>query len=257
MGAYRVLREIGRGGMGAVYLAERDDRQYRQLVAIKLVKHGTDTTEVLRRFHHERQILAGLEHPYIARLLDGGSTGDGRPFLVMELVEGTPIDDYCADYSLAIEDRCRLFLKVCEAVAHAHRNLVVHRDLVSGNILVSAPGSGNPGCPKLLDFGLAKLLAPQGEPGSAVTVAAARRLTPDYASPEQIRGAGLSTATDVYSLGVVLYELLALVRPHNLQGVDPGQWEQIVCEHEVARPSSLCNSDHLAVAARRSGSTSS
>ena len=210
LGVYRVLREIGRGGMGAVYLAERDDNQYRQQVAIKVVKPGMDTAEVLRRFHHERQILAGLEHPYIARLLDGGCTSDGRPFLVMEMVEGQPIDSFCRERGLGAEERCRLFLKVCEAVSYAHRKLVVHRDLKPGNTLISG---ADPGCPKLLDFGLAKLLAPQGEGGLTATAAMRRPLTPDYASPEQIRGGALTTATDIYSLGVILHELLTGARP--------------------------------------------
>jgi serine/threonine protein kinase/tetratricopeptide (TPR) repeat protein len=245
LGAYRILREIGRGGMGAVYLAERDDDQYRQQVAIKLVKRGMDTAEVLRRFRHERQILAGLEHPYIARLLDGGSTQDGRPFLVMELVEGKPIDSYCKEYALSIEDRCRLFLKVSEAVAYAHRKLIVHRDLKPRNILVAGPESSNPGCPKLLDFGLAKLLASNGERGVTATALRGRPLTPDYASPEQIRGAALNTAADIYSLGVILYELLVGARPHDLQSLAPREWERTVCECEVARPSSLAPSHRL------------
>jgi eukaryotic-like serine/threonine-protein kinase len=208
LGAYRVLREIGRGGMGTVYLAVRDDDHYRKQVAIKVVKWGMDTADVLRRFRHERQILAGLEHTHIARLLDGGSTPDGRPFLVMELVEGKPIDQFCRDRQLGVEDRCRLFLKVCDAVSYAHRKLVIHRDLKPANVLVAADGS-----PKLLDFGLAKILDDETDGAQTLTVARARPLTPDYASPEQLRGARLNTATDIYSLGVVLYELLAGVRP--------------------------------------------
>jgi serine/threonine protein kinase len=245
LGAYRILREIGRGGMGAVYLAERDDEQYCQQVAIKLVKRGMDTAEMLRRFRHERQILAGLGHPYIARLLDGGSTPQGQPFLVMEAVEGTPLDTYCREHALGIEDRCRLFLKICEAVSYAHGRLVVHRDLKPRNILVSGPASGSPGCPKLLDFGLAKLVAPGGEPGAPATTPAIRPLTPDYASPEQIRGGPLNPSTDIYSLGVILHELLTGVRPHDLHSAHPRQWEKIVCECEVSRPSSLCASPRL------------
>ncbi|MGA3327210.1 MAG: serine/threonine-protein kinase, partial [Terriglobia bacterium] len=140
MGPYRLLKEIGRGGMGSVYLGERDDEQYRKLVAIKVVKRGMDSTEVLARFRHERQILAGLEHPYIARLIDGGTTPDGRPFFVMEYVQGQPIDAYCREQGLSLESRLRLFLRVCEAVSYAHRALVVHRDLKPGNIFVAAEG---------------------------------------------------------------------------------------------------------------------
>jgi len=153
LSAWRVLQEIGRGGMGAVYLATRDDDQFQKRVAIKVVKRGMDTGELLSRFRRERQILANLDHPYIARLIDGGSTPEGRPFLVMEYVEGRPIDVYCREVGLDVEPRCQLFLKVCEAVSYAHRNLVIHRDLKPGNILVAADGS-----PKLLDFGVAKLV---------------------------------------------------------------------------------------------------
>jgi tetratricopeptide (TPR) repeat protein len=232
MGAYRILRAIGRGGMGAVYLAIRDDDQYRQQVAIKIVKRGMDTADVLRRFRDERQILAGLEHPYIARLLDGGCTGDGRPFLVMELVEGQRINDYCRDRNLSAEARCRLFLRVCEAVSYAHRKLVVHRDLKPANILITAEGM-----PKLLDFGLAKIVDRSGGDGS--TAAPFAPLTPEYASPEQIRGGPLSTATDIYSLGVILHELLTGRLPYRLDSLIPGEWERIVCESEVTRPRNL------------------
>ena len=155
LGRWRVEREIGRGGMGAVYLATRDDGDYQQQAAIKLVKQGMDTAQVLERFRHERQILANLHHPFIARLIDGGSTGQGRPYLVMEYVEGQPIDSWLGERDAGLEERCRLFLRVCEAVSYAHRNLVVHRDLKPGNISIAPDGM-----PKLLDFGVAKLLAP-------------------------------------------------------------------------------------------------
>src|SRR5579872_1416136 len=195
MGAYRVVREIGRGGMGTVYLAVRADDQFEKRVAIKLIRRGLDTQDVLDRFRHERQILANLEHPYIARLLDGGTSPDGRPFLVMEFVHGEPLDRYCRN--LSIRDRCRLFLKVCEAVAFAHRNLVVHRDLKPGNILVTADGS-----PKLLDFGIAKILDPgQEEAERDRTLTGMQVMTPDFASPEQVRGEAITTSSDVYSLG--------------------------------------------------------
>src|ERR1035438_1126185 len=191
------------GGMGAVCLAARDDDQFQKQVAIKLVKRGMDTAEVQRRFQHERQILAGLDHPYIARLIDAGTAPDGRSFFVMEYVEGQSIDAYCRDHSLSLADRCRLFLKVCEAVSHAHRNLVVHRDLKPGNIFVAPDGT-----PKLLDFGVAKLLAPDADPHLTVTGMQAALLTPQYASPEQVMGRAVNTSTDVYSLGAILYELL-------------------------------------------------
>jgi eukaryotic-like serine/threonine-protein kinase len=202
VGAYRTVSEIGRGGMGVVYLATRDDDQYRKHVAIKIVKLGMDTVEVLRRFRYERQILANLDHPNIAHLLDAGTTREGRPFFVMEYVNGQPIDRYCAARDLDIEARSRLFLRVTDAVAYAHRSLVVHRDLKPANILITADGT-----PKLLDFGVAKLLNADAENGLTATIAN-RPMTPAYASPEQARGETVTTATDVYSLGAVLHELL-------------------------------------------------
>jgi serine/threonine protein kinase len=219
LGAYRLVRRIGSGGMGAVYLAVRDDDQFRKQVAVKVVKRGMDTDDVLRRFREERQILAGLEHPFIARLIDGGSTPDGRPYLVMELVEGEPVHQYCCARRLETKDRCRLFLKVCEAVAYAHGRLVVHRDLKPANIVVAPDGS-----PKLLDFGLAKILDPAG--GNGLTaIPAGRPYTPGYASPEQVRGEPLTTATDVYSLGVVLRELVTGAPSERL----PADLENIIC----------------------------
>ncbi len=201
VGAYRAVSEIGRGGMGVVYLATRDDDQFQKRVAIKIVSLATDTPGMLHRFRHERQILANLEHPSIARLLDGGTTPDGRPWIAMEYVEGLPIDRFCLEQNLTVEERCRLICQVCDAVAYAHCHLVVHRDLKPSNILITADGS-----PKLLDFGIAKLL---GEDELGESPAA----TPEYASPEQIRGAPVTTASDVYSLGVVLHEVLTGVRP--------------------------------------------
>jgi tetratricopeptide (TPR) repeat protein len=232
LGAYRVVREIGRGGMGAVYLAVRDDDQFQKNVAIKLVKRGMDTSEVLSRFRHERRILAGLDHAYIARLIDGGTAPDGRPFFVMDYVEGQPIDTYCRDQALSIPDRCRLFLKVCEAVSHAHRNLVVHRDLKPGNILVAPDGT-----PKLLDFGVAKLLDTGSDPNLTVTGMQARLITPQYASPEQVMGRPVNTSTDVYSLGSVFYELLTGSCAQHLDSTSPEEIERVICLQEVPPPS--------------------
>lgn len=200
LGPYRILQLLGQGGMGRIFLAERSDA-YRQQVAVKILRRGLDSEEMRWRFRRERQVLASLEHPYIARLYDGGTTLDGRPYLVMERVEGNPIDRHCDDQRLSIDERLRLFTKVCKAVAVAHRNLLVHRDLKPNNILVSDDGT-----PKLLDFGIAKPLVPIADP--AETTGTQGPLTPGYASPEQILGGAITTASDVYSLGVLLYRLL-------------------------------------------------
>ena len=201
IGAYAIIRELGRGGMGAVYLAKRADGQFQKLVAIKILKRGTDTDEVLRRFRVERQILANLDHSNITRLLDAGITGDGLPYFVMEFIEGTPITRFVQRENLDLRGRLELFLKVCSAVDLAHRNLIIHRDIKPGNVLVKKDGE-----PKLLDFGIAKLLN-SGDDGD-ITVAVERRLTPTYAAPEQAAGKSVTIATDVYSLGALLYELL-------------------------------------------------
>ena len=190
VGPYAVVREIGRGGMGAVYLAERADGQYQVRVALKLIKRGMDTEQVLARFRAERQILASLDHPNIARLLDGGSTAQGVPFFAMEYIEGEPIDAYADRRVLSVEDRLRLFLPVCGAVAYAHQHLVVHRDIKPLNILVTPDG-----VPKLLDFGIAKVLQDGAEETSTVT--GMRLLTPEYASPEQVEGRHATTVSDV------------------------------------------------------------
>ena len=232
IGAYRVISEIGRGGMGTVFLAVRADDQFQKQVAIKVIRPGMDTEDLLSRFRHERQILANLDHPYISRLLDGGSTPDGRPFLVMEYVQGEPLDIHCEKSGLDLRERCRLFLKVCEAVSCAHRNLVVHRDLKPGNILV-----GEDGVPKLLDFGVAKLLSPQFGNERTMTMTSMRIVTPDYGSPEQIHGDRITTAADVYSLGAILYELLCGVRPHRFTGVGMREVERVICEVQPQRPS--------------------
>ena len=232
VGAYRIICEIGRGGMGTVYLAERDDDQFQKRVAMKLVTRGMDTAALLKRFRHERQILARLEHPYIARLLDGGSTADGRPYLVMEHVEGQPISNYCSGHQLRTTERIELFRKVCAAVQSAHQNLVVHRDLKPGNILVDSNGS-----PKLLDFGIAKLLSSDETEEVTVAPPGLQMLTPDYASPEQVRGEAVTTASDVYALGAILYELLTGVRPHRMRNCSMTEIERAVCREEPEKPS--------------------
>jgi tetratricopeptide (TPR) repeat protein len=233
-GPWRVVSELGRGGMGVVYLAVRDDDQFRKQVALKLVKYGMDTAEQWGRFRHERQILASLDHPYIARLIDGGSGPSGQPFLAMEYVAGDRIDAWCQVRELSIAARCRLMLKVCEAVSYAHRNLVVHRDLKPGNILITADGA-----PKLLDFGVAKLLDPDTNPAAAATTVLQRALTPEYASPEQVLGQPVTTATDVYSLGAILYELLSGKRAHRVHSVTPAEVERAVCQTAIQRPSEV------------------
>jgi eukaryotic-like serine/threonine-protein kinase len=202
VGRYRVLCEIGRGGMGTVFLAERADGEFNQRVALKVVRRSFADSDLRRRFRRERQILASLNHPNIARLLDGGVSEDGEPYLVMEHVEGLRIDDYCEANGLAVKARLRLFLKVCEGVAYAHQHLVVHRDIKPSNILVTEDG-----VPKLLDFGIAKLLDDE-QAGREQTRTEMRAFTPDYASPEQVRGGQITTASDVYSLGVLLRDLL-------------------------------------------------
>ncbi|HEU5209654.1 MAG TPA: serine/threonine-protein kinase, partial [Longimicrobiales bacterium] len=201
VGPWRIQRELGRGGMGAVYLAERADGQFEKQVALKLVKRGMDTDEILARFRLERRILAGLEHPHIARLYDGGASEDGRPYLVMELVDGEPITTWCDRHCLGIDERLALFCTICAAVQFAHQKLVVHRDLKPSNIMVAKDGA-----PKLLDFGIARLLTE--DETSSMTRTGVRVLTPEYAAPEQLRGEAVSTAADVYALGAVLFELL-------------------------------------------------
>ena len=232
IGPYRLLREIGRGGMGAVYLGTRDDQQYQHEVAIKLVKRGMDSDLVIRRFRHERQILANLTHPNIARLFDGGTTDDGLPYFVMEYVAGVPIDDYCQTRRLTVVERLRLFRTVCSAVQYAHSNLVVHRDLKPTNILVTVDGE-----PKLLDFGIAKVIDVQSEPANASLTVVARPMTPEYASPEQARGEAISVATDVYSLGVLLYELLTGQRPYSFGTRGSDEITRVICEEQPPKPS--------------------
>ncbi len=237
-GPYRTVREIGRGGMAVVYAAVRDDDQYRKQVAIKLIKRGMDTDAIVARFLKERQILANLEHPNIARMLDGGMSEDGLPYLVMEYVEGVPIDRYCDQQVLSTEARLELFRAVCAAVQFAHQNLIVHRDLKPTNILVDTTGA-----PKLLDFGIAKLLAADRTLSTLVTVDGIRPMTPEYASPEQIRSQPITTASDTYALGALLYLLLTGHRPYRLHRRTQAEIELVVCEREPQKPSTVLERD--------------
>jgi serine/threonine protein kinase len=232
LGPYRLLRRLGDGGMGTVYLARREDETYERDVAVKLIRSGLQSPDSLHRFFAERQILARLEHPNIARLYDGGSTEDGRPYLVMELVEGVPVDEYCDRHGLTVDQRLDLFRRICAAVEYAHQNLLVHRDLKPANILVTAGGE-----PKLLDFGIAKRLEPGAATLPDATQTGMRMMTPNYASPEQVRGAAVATTSDVYSLGVLLYELLAGRSPYRLLSGLPHEIEHAICEREPERPS--------------------
>jgi eukaryotic-like serine/threonine-protein kinase len=233
VGPYRLIREVGRGGMGAVHLGVRSDDAFQKRVAVKVLKRGMDTDAIVARFRNERQILASLEHPYIASLLDGGTTDAGLPYFVMEYVEGQPVDGYCETHALDTTARLELFRKICAAVQYAHQNLIIHRDLKPANVLVTADGT-----PKLLDFGIAKLVNP--DPGAhtvAATVAGHPLMTPEYASPEQVRGETVTTATDVYSLGVLLYELLTGRRPYDLPSRSPDDIQRVICHSLPARPS--------------------
>jgi eukaryotic-like serine/threonine-protein kinase len=234
IGPYRLVRELARGGMGVVYLAERADGQFEQRVALKLIKRGMDSDEIHRRFLAERQILARLSHPHIARLLDGGVSAAGQPYFAIEYIDGTSILEHCKARGLGVEDRLRLFLDVCDAVRYAHRSLVVHRDLKPSNILVTADGQV-----KLLDFGIAKLLGDGPDAGPGLTETGMRVMTPEYAAPEQVSGAPVTTATDVYALGAVLYELLSGQRAHRLDSRTPIEVARVVCEVDPEPPSGV------------------
>ena len=235
IGPYRIVRTLGQGGMGTVYLADRADGQFEQRVALKLIRPGMGRHEILRRFLQERQILARLQHPNIARLLDGGITAEGQPYFAMEFVDGQPITEYCDARRLGIDERLHLFRAVAEAVAYAHLNLVVHRDIKPSNILVTERG-----VPKLLDFGIAKLLHETDSEDTLIeTQAGLQVMTPEYAAPEQVRGDAVTTATDTYALGVALYELLTGHRPYYFDKRTPAEIERVICNQPPARPSTV------------------
>ena len=237
LGAYRIVQEIGRGGMGSVFLAFRADDEYQKRVAIKLIRKGIDNDFLIRRFRNERQILATLDHPNVASLLDGGTTDEGLPYFVMEYVEGQPLFSYCDSHRLTIAERLRLFRKVCAAVNYAHQHRVIHRDLKPSNVLVTTEG-----VPKLLDFGIAKLLDPDlAHQTLDPTTAAVRMMTPEYASPEQVLGETVTISSDVYSLGVMLYELLTDHRPYRLTDKTPYELARVICEQDPDLPSVAVN----------------
>jgi serine/threonine protein kinase len=229
--AYRILREIGHGGMGIVYLAERADGQYRRRVAIKIVNVRIAGEDTLRRFRNERQVEAALDDPNIARLLDGGTTDDGMPYLVLEYVEGENIDRWCDARKMTVRDRLKLFQQVCAAAQYAHDKEVIHRDIKPGNILVTANGTA-----KLLDFGIAKVLNPELL-SDAETTLGLGPMTPEYSSPEQLRGCSVGPASDIYSLGVVLYHLLTRQSPYSVQSSDLAQLAPVICQEEPLKPS--------------------
>lgn len=245
IGNYRIVREIGRGGMGAVFLGERADGEFEQKVAIKLVKVGLDSQTVIRRFRRERQILASLEHSGIARLLDGGTIDKGVPFLVMEFVEGVPLNEFCRRQNSIIETRLKIFCEICETVDYAHQRNIIHRDLKPSNILVT-----NEGKPKLLDFGIAKVFGNQQD-SSNKTETIAFAMTPGYASPEQINGENLTRATDIYSLGVILFELVTGTRPYQFDSHSPLEIARIICETEPEKPSVVVSSRRSVVSEKQ------
>ncbi|MEQ1949723.1 MAG: serine/threonine-protein kinase [Bryobacteraceae bacterium] len=239
LGPYQFERRVGRGGMGSVWLAIRFDHEYKKQVAIKLVKRGMDSSEILRRFRMERQVLASLDHPNIAVLIDGGSTPEGLPYLVMEYIEGVRIDQFCETHKLSITERLQLFRAVCSAVQYAHQNLVVHRDIKAANILVTTDG-----VPKLLDFGIAKLLRHDNSTlDMSQTRPELRPMTLDYASPEQIRGEAITTATDVYSLGVLLYRMLTTKMPYGSAGNTQAGMRNAILERDPLPPSDVVLAD--------------
>ncbi len=232
-GNYRAIKQIGTGGMGSVYLAERVDGHFEQQVALKVIKPGMNSQEIVSRFEEERQILARLQHPNIARLLDGGISEIGLPYFTMEYVDGKPITEYCDEKNLTIEKRLELFKKICEAVLYAHQNLVIHRDIKPSNILVQEDGTV-----KLLDFGIAKVFE-EDENDKFVTRTGMRVMTPEYASPEQVKGEPVSTATDIYSLGLILFQLLSGCPPYELRSTSALEMERIICLTEPQKPSTM------------------
>ena len=249
LGPYRLLKEIGRGGMGAVYLADRADGQFQKQVAVKMVRPGLDTEFILARFRRERQVLGRFDHPNIGKLLDGGTAANGTPYFVMEYIDGEWITGYCKSRALGVEDRLRLFLRVCSAVHYAHLQFVVHRDLKPGNILVDSKGE-----PKLLDFGICKLLYRDhdGDQTNTVTIGTGL-MTPQYACPEQVRGEPVTIASDVYSLGAVCYELMTGARPHIFPELTPQVVEQVVCLQDVLAPSEVARRESAKLAAQLRG----
>ena len=234
LGAYQILKLIEPGGMSYVYLGFRADEEFRRQVAVKVIQPSLERENLIRRFRHERQTLAALDHPNIVKLLDGGTTEEGLPYLVMDYVDGLPIDDYCHQHRLTIEQRLRLFRTVCAAVEYAHKKQVVHRDLKPNNVLVTVDG-----VPKLLDFGIAKLLKPDIPEVGILTVTGPQHMTPAYASPEQVRGERITCASDIYSLGVLLYRLLTSHRPYSFKNNTPAEVERVICEAEPERPSTV------------------
>jgi serine/threonine protein kinase len=246
IGSYKIIRQIGRGGMGAVYIAERADEEFRRLVAVKVMNPDLVDSETLRRFHNERQMLAALDHPNIVKLLDSGTTRSGTPYLVMDYVEGQRIDAYCESRNPETWELLQLFRKVCSAVHYAHQNLVVHRDLKPANIVITSEGE-----PKLLDFGIAKLLKPEYANDAGLTRTEARPMTPEYASPEQILGQPITTSTDVYSLGVLLFRLLTGYHPYSSSKQSALQLQRAICETDPEKPSTFIR-HHTTEGERRS-----
>ncbi len=229
---YRLIKKIGRGGMGSVYLAERNDDAFETRVAVKILRKGLDTEDILQRFDSERQILAQLNHPNITHLIDGGITCDNRPYFVMEYVEGMPIDAYCDEFKLTINERLNLFFQICDALSYAHQNLVIHRDLKPGNILVTGQGYV-----KLLDFGIAKLIDDNVPFPKTIAHTGLRLMTPEYASPEQLCGKPMNTASDIYQLGLILYNLLSGCKAHSFKNKSLTETEQIILEEKAKKPS--------------------
>lgn len=240
IGRYQIESKIGSGGMGTVYLGKRIDGEFEQKVAVKLIKLGLDSEDTIFRFRHERQILAGLSHPNIAHLIDGGVTKTGLPYLIMDYVEGLSLKDYCDAHKLSLKARLKLFIRICSAISYAHQNLVIHRDIKPSNILITPDG-----LPKLLDFGIAKLIESEENEQNGGQTLTTRAMTPEYASPEQILGKSVSTTTDIYSLGVVLYELLTGHRPFLFRKKIAGEISKTITETLPPKPSFLCKTKGL------------